>query len=488
MNVDERLRESLDRRAASVEPSAAGWTAITRRIERRQRRTHTVRLSLVAGMSLAAVALAVTVLTVTPEDAQQNVAAGGRDPAHLTSTTISPFVDPGAPGAGPPVTGATPTVPGQDPDEPGADPVSPGITSLAPRPGSGPASPGMSSTGFPTGTIWPETAFELESVQAAVDEGSQPWRLDPEQVAARYLDDRGLPTSGTGTPRALGEAGVLRYTSGGVGGWVFVNQLNLGGEPGPDGIYYVTGSRSDRIVGLYVGRRGDRLGVDVTSSAPGRVVVRTKRPGSEWNASTTRTVAAGDSVTLDVDGPAGTDLIVQVRHEGADGKVAINDQLLGAIQQSLDYAALDTGSFLEATNLGPVYIGMSLTHAERFAGIAMVRDGGGGAACTRLSPAGRPEGVEFIASIGSDAVDVIIVDAPGVRTARDIGVGSTVDEVRHAYDGLEERLIDGSGRLVHTPENATTTGYEMFFQITDGEVVAIWSGKAGIANTDELCA
>ncbi|HEX7277122.1 MAG TPA: hypothetical protein VF244_07080, partial [Acidimicrobiales bacterium] len=68
MTVDEKLRETLHRRAELVEPSLDGWIAITRRIERQQRRTRTATFSLVAGFSVAAVAVAVLMVTLAVPD------------------------------------------------------------------------------------------------------------------------------------------------------------------------------------------------------------------------------------------------------------------------------------------------------------------------------------------------------------------------------------------------------------------------------------
>ena len=93
---EEQLRETLHRRAETVEPSANGWSVITRRIERRQRRTRTVTLSLVGGFSFAAVVVAVALVTHAIPDTDQNVAAsGGSAPAFRPTTTVAqPFATP----------------------------------------------------------------------------------------------------------------------------------------------------------------------------------------------------------------------------------------------------------------------------------------------------------------------------------------------------------------------------------------------------------
>ena len=115
-------------------------------------------------------------------------------------------------------------------------------------------------------------------------------------VASSYLSNRGLTTSDAGAPQSIGEPGALRYTADGVGGWVSVAQLVNGS------IYYVEGSRSNRIIQLRVVRQGGRLAVDVMGAAAGKVVARAKRPGSDWNPSTTQTVAAGKLTSLTVEG------------------------------------------------------------------------------------------------------------------------------------------------------------------------------------------
>jgi len=462
MNLDERLRESLARRADAVEPSAEGWSAITRRIERRQWRTRTAGMSLAAGLSFAAVALVVVMATVGPEAPDQNVAAtGGSNPALGPTTSYAPASQ-----------GTPSTVPGQAP-------VAPGTNAGPTGPGSNQPGPDATTTGYIPAAIWPETLAELQRLQAGVAEGHQPWRADPQQVALAYLADRGLPTSGTGSPRSLGEPGALRYTSGGVGGWVLMGQL-VGGT-----VHFIGEARSDRILRLYISHQGDRLAVDVTAATSGQVVVRTKRPGADWRPSTSKMVAAEESVTLDVDGPASTDLIVQVRHEGDDGKVGLSEHFLGA-SEVLGYTALDAGSIIDPGQIAQVQIGMTRAQAERLAGIAMTREGGT-AACTGLAPVGRPEGVELLATAGSDRVDVIIVSAPGVRSGRGIGVGNSLAEVREAYPEAEDRVTDGQGRLVHSPADFAS-GYEIIFQVYDGEVTSIWTGEDGLSNTDELCA
>lgn len=473
MGVGEDLKQALHRRADGVEPAADGWPAITRRIERRQRRTRTVTLSIVGGFSLAAVAVAVALVTHAIPDTDQSLSAsGGPAPVFRPTTTVAfPFAVPTTVPAVDPVTGEAVT--GDDP------PFGP-TTVVAPGTGSGPGGQSATTARVEPEAVYPETAAVLETISAQVAEGHQPWWVDPGMVAASYLGNRGLTTSDAGAPVSVGEPGALRYTADGIGGWVTVAQMANGS------IYYVSGSHSDRIVHLKVVHQGDRLAVDLTAAAAGKVVVRTKRPGGEWNQATTQTVAAGKAASLTVQGSAGSDLIVQVRHEGDDGKVVVSDQRLSGGVIGFEYHGLDDASLLGPSGLGPVRLGMSLAEAARVAGVATTRDKG--ESCTSLS-LGRPAGVALVSTAGEDRVDVITVDAPGVRTDAGVGVGNTVAEVRQAYPGIEERLtINGDGRMIHHPDDPALADFEMVFGMADGRVSVIWSGSAGLSATDELCA
>ena len=474
MKSDEDLKRALHRRADAVEPSTDGWPAITRRIERRQRRTRTVTLSLVGGFSFAAVAVAAALVTHTIPDTDQSLSAsGGPSPVFLPTTTVAfPFAAPTTAPAVDPVTGEAVTA-----DDPPFGPT----TVVAPGAGSGPGGQSATAVRVEPEAVYPETAAVLETIEAQVAEGHQPWWVDPAMVAASYLGNRGLDTSDGGAPVSVGEPGAFRYTAGGVGGWVTVARVANGS------IYYVSGSRSDRIVHLEVVHQGDRLAVDVTAAAAGKVVVRTKRPGGEWNQATTQTVAAGKAASLTVQGAAGADLIVQVRHEGDDGRVGVSDQRLNGAVIGFEYHGLDDASVLGPSGLGPVRLGMSLAEAARVAGGATTTDQG--ESCTSLSPVGRPPGVDFVSTAGEDRVDVITVAAPGVRTDTGVGVGATVAEVRSAYPDIEESLtINGDGRLVHHPDDPALVDFEMVFGMVDGRVSVIWSGSAGLSATDEICA
>lgn len=474
MTVDEKLRETLARRASSVEPPLGGWAEITRRIQRRQRRARAATLSLIAGVSVTAVAVVVLMATLpVPGNEGQDVAAtGGATEARVSTSVAYPFDTP---------TTIAPTAaasPGPVVATTGEGGGAPSDT-IAPDP-PGPVDTGMAAAGFYTGTIYPETAASLENTQVQVAAGHQPWWLDPAMVASSYLANRGLTVSEEGAPRRLADQGDLRYTTAaGVGGWVSVSQL------GDGSIFYVTGSRTDRIVRLRATRQGDRVAVEVLPAEGGRVVVRTKRPDHDWNPSATQEVVAGRPASLSVEGPGSTELIVQVRYEGDGGEVGLTEQRLARGQPELEYDGLHDGSELHAAGLGPVSIGFDLATTQQMAGIAMTGERTG--PCIGVSPTGRPQGVSFLSTDGDDVVDVLVVSAPSVHTSAGIGVGSTAADVRRAYPGVEDRLVGGTGRLVYNAE-APMERFGMVFHVTDGTVQAIWSGPIAVSRIDEICA
>ena len=89
--------------------------------------------------------------------------------------------------------------------------------------------PGMSYT---PEAVWPETLAELDRLQAAVDQGHQPWRNNPVAVARAYLLARGMTAPAMGQFRKAGtDAGSVGYTAGGVSG------------------------REDTVVDIWAGRR-----------------------------------------------------------------------------------------------------------------------------------------------------------------------------------------------------------------------------------------
>jgi len=87
-------------------------------------------------------------------------------------------------------------------------------TTTVPRPAAAPDRSRPAGMTYTPEAIWPETLAELDKLQAAVDQGQQPWRNDPVAVARGYLLDRGLPTPGMGSFEASPFGPSARTASG----------------------------------------------------------------------------------------------------------------------------------------------------------------------------------------------------------------------------------------------------------------------------------
>ena len=277
MNVDEQLRETLQRRAESVEPSPGGWAAINRRIDRRQRRAHTLRLSLVGGMSFAAVVLAVgddhdrRPATRRPERGRHRWVRRRSGVHHPLPST-----DRESPARRVvPIHRRGRGTPRADPD-PTAPPSPPAPATRARR----------TTRSYTPEAVWPDTLAELERMQSSVDDGLESWPNDPRAVVAAYLADRNLPMRWA-IPRpawAMTSLRPLLVRLDGQRSGVSCRSCSTGRSitcPGP---------RATTISELHVVRQGDQLAVDVTARATGNLDVRTKQPGSDWNDGSHRTV------------------------------------------------------------------------------------------------------------------------------------------------------------------------------------------------------
>ncbi|MEA2703700.1 MAG: hypothetical protein QOD63_1645, partial [Actinomycetota bacterium] len=347
--LERRLRESLQERAARVSPSQDGWAAVTLKIDHRRQRARVAVFAMAALLPVVAV---------------------GATLAAVRNGNDAPPVDT----AGPASTPSTPTTVA------GAVPVSPTVTSAmrgtttVPRNTVAPA-----STAPRTARVWPETQAELDEIQTSYDKGHQPWRGSPDGVAKAFLVDRGLSDQNVVPTDAGASQVAIPYEAGGVGGTVSLARV------GDGGVYYVTASTTERITRVDVSREDGGLVLEIQSPAKGTVSARTKSPGGPWSDTTTQpNVPGGQSRMLVGVGQSG-DLILQLRHEGADGKVGIADQYVPVkVAATPPGAALGKGSKLQVDRLGPVQVGMTLGEAEGAAGVPMTRTVG--PYCTNLAP------------------------------------------------------------------------------------------------------
>jgi hypothetical protein len=192
-------------------------------------------------------------------------------------------------------------------------------------------------------SIWsPFTRAELDRLQAAVDQGHQPWRLDPVSVAEAYLRDRIEVEPVMGAYRPLDAfSGEVPYrgkplpTEGGCGCPRLVDSEYLQGHVllrrlgGSGSVFFVVGQRSPEV--------------SVTSSVTSQTVtlhVRTDLVGevyavagplrSEATAHDHARVVAGQRVTLTLKlGARQFPLLVQIIHSGVGLPARLTEFRLG---------------------------------------------------------------------------------------------------------------------------------------------------------------
>ena len=431
-----------------------------------RRRRRGALLAVIAALIVALVGLAVTLITGSDDDPAGQVMSVA-DPGPSTTVAEQPattVLD----GANP-----TPTTPGTVAPAP--------TTTAAPRPATTPDRSRPAGMTYNPQAVWPETLAELDRLQAAVDQGQQPWRNSPVDVARAYLLDRGLPGPGMGSFEAMdGDSGSVHYTVAGMGGRVDVERL-LNGS-----IWYVAGSRSATFPGVQVERRTGSLLVTVQSGADGTMTARLKRPGDEWSAAESRQAFVGGtrSITLDTGGTSG-EIIVQLRLEGT-GKAGVAETYLGRGTDAVRYSALDSESRLRVDGLGPVRAGMGLEEARAVSGLPMIyREDPN---CVGYRTDGAPAGLTFVSVSGAHRVDLISVSEPSLATVSGIRVGSTLAEVRRTYgDKLRGSVQDGWGKLVVRADDPSLAQFSLALLFSEGKVAGMWAGLRTVVEADEAC-
>jgi hypothetical protein len=434
--------------------------------EHRGRRRLVTAIAGVVVVAVAAVAVALSTTT-------------GDEPAgRTTSATSVAQTDTAAPS--PATTVASPATAGDGP--PAGPAVAPDRSTVttASKPAAAPDRSRPAGMTYRPLAVWPETLAELDRLQAMVDEGHQPWRIDPVEVARAYLVERGVPTPGMGPFRpATAETGSVDYTVAGRAGRVDVQRL-LNGS-----IWFVTGSGTAALPGVEVDRQGASLAVVVQGGADGTLTARARRPGGDWGPAQSRQVFVGGTWSATVGtGQASGEVILQLRLEGAFGLAEI---FLGPGADGVRYSALDSESRLRVDGVGPVNVGMGLEAARAASGLAMTyREG---PSCVAYHTDGPPAGLAFTAVEGTQRLDLVTVSEPSVATLSGIRVGSSLADVRATYgDKLRGSVHDGWGKLVFRADDPSLARFAMAFLFSEGKVAGMWAGLRDVIERDEVCA
>ena len=324
--------------------------------------------------------------------------------------------------------------------------------------------------------ISPATRADLARLQAEVDQGHQPWRLDPVAVARTYLVDLGITDPVMGEPREAGRrTSEVRFDAGaGATGSVLIRRLPEGSLP------YVVRVETAKVDNLMLERRAGQVQVEGYSRAPGTLLARVGSFGAGWDTEQSVPVDIGPvEVTLDVDQDEYPQ-VVQLRHEGADGKVGIAVFRVQPVAPPAGSTPrgdrLSAASPVDLSGVGPVAFGMTLEETLIESGVPMVLSSG--PYCDGLRPVDL-DGVAFISTGEGDGhVMVATVSTPVLATEAGIRVGSSQAEVLAAYPGIEvlpTRLVD----------HADDGGRALVFEVRDSRVIEIVAGVG--ADADELC-
>ncbi len=328
--------------------------------------------------------------------------------------------------------------------------------------------------------IWPASRAELDRLQAEVDAGRQPWRLDPAATARAYLVDIGIPDPMMGEYRDITRrTGEVRFDAP-VGGYVVLRQLGEGSLP------YVVRVETARVDNVKLERRAGEVRVEAYGRAAGTLHARVGAFDSEWEAEESVPVEVGPvSVALDVD-RGEYPMVLQLRHEGADGKVGIGMFRLQPVSPPAGTSprgdGLSSSSELTHTGIGPIVVGSTLGEVLVGAGGPMILQSTPD--CEGLRPAAGLEGVVLIFPAESDVhLRVVTVSTDVVATEEGIRVGSRDADVLAAYPGIEVQGSGASRRLVDRSDDGSRA---LVFQIRDSRVVGMQAGTG--AEADELCA
>jgi len=331
--------------------------------------------------------------------------------------------------------------------------------------------------------ISPATRADLARLQAEVDQGHQPWRLDPVAVARAYLVDLGITDPVMGEPREAGRrTSEVRFDAGaGATGYVVVRRLPEGSLP------YVVRVESVKVDNLIVEREAGRVHVEGYSRAPGTLRAWVGRFGAEGEEEESVPVDIGPvTVTLAVDREEYPQ-VVQLRHEGTDGTVGITvfrvQQVAPPAGTRPRGAGLTSASEVTHTGIGPIMVGSSLDEVLAEAGVPMVLRST--PYCDGLRPATGLDGIDLIFPAERDVrFMVVTVSTDVVATDVGIRVGSSEADVLAAYPGIERQGSGASGRLVDRSDDQD--GRALVFQIRDSRVAGMQAGLG--AEADELCA
>ncbi len=147
---------------------------------------------------------------------------------------------------------------------------------------------------------------------------------------------------------------------------------------------------------------------------------------------------------------------------------------------------LSSRSTVSTVGLDTVNFGMTVAQAQKAAGTVLVPAGPTGP-CYHVVPHDAPEGIVFLVHEGT--IERVDINSGSITTRSGVGVGSRETMVTDLFgDAIERQVrIDGTVDLVFVPQDPGDRNYRVVFNISEGAVRALKSGRLPQVMLDTGC-
>ena len=147
---------------------------------------------------------------------------------------------------------------------------------------------------------------------------------------------------------------------------------------------------------------------------------------------------------------------------------------------------LSARSTVSTVGLDTVHFGMTVADAQKAAGTVLV-PGGPTGPCYHVVPRDAPEGIVFLVHEGT--IERVDINSGPITTRSGVGVGSPESMVTDLFgDSVERQVrIDGTVDLVFVPKDPGDQKYRVVFNVSEGAVRALKSGRLPQVMLDTGC-
>lgn len=147
---------------------------------------------------------------------------------------------------------------------------------------------------------------------------------------------------------------------------------------------------------------------------------------------------------------------------------------------------LSARSTVSTVGLDTVHFGMTVAEAQKAAGTVLV-PGGPTGPCYHVVPRHAPEGIVFLVHEGT--IERVDINSGRITTRSGVGVGSPESMVTDLFgDAIERQVrIDGTVDLVFVPKDPGDQKYRVVFNVAEGAVRALKSGRLPQVMLDTGC-